>query len=132
MNEKQYMLYFKTHIKEKYKLPDNTKIAFYQNPKDFKIEFIEDINPSHVKIIYGKRWDNCGNCEKIARILIPSVVISELFVMSLLLAPVYFNLFALSFLIGIYLSDIHTMFVNIDKFFEVFTFEKYVYVIRYV
>jgi hypothetical protein len=101
---------FKNHIIEHYGLPEKTKIAIYKNPLKYKIEFIEDVNPTHIKIVYGKRWDLKSNCEKIAKIIIPSLITSELIVLSFYLSMYVFGLFTSFVVIGFYTSGTYKLF----------------------
>lgn len=120
MNDKEYIIYFKEHIKKFYSLPATTKIAIYQNPRKFNTIFIEDINPTHIKIIYGKHWFNKGNCEKIAKIIIPSMIISEIMVMYIFVAQQYLSLFSFGIILGYYTSNLYKLFENVDKLYGFF------------
>ena len=108
------------HIKELYDLPDKTKIVFFKNPEKYNTIFIEDINPSHKKIIYGKHKHNkhCG-IEKIAKIIIPCLFLSELITFGIIYSYYNYSIFVFSLIIGLFISDyIIKLKLAIDKLFK--------------
>lgn len=110
---------FQEHIKEFYDLPKGSKVVLLKNPEKYRVEFLEDINPTHLKYIYGRKWNKKGNIERIAKIIIPSLLISELTMLSFLLALSYFGLFTSFICLGFYTSGIYKLF-NFKLFYEVF------------
>lgn len=119
MNKKYKLEKQKEHIKSFFNLPENSKIALFRNIDKYKLSFYEDINPTHKKFIYGKRWNNNNSCEKIAKVIIPSLLLSECLIMFLYTSLLVFGFFSFSLILGIYLTDVHTLYNKYFSFFEV-------------
>jgi hypothetical protein len=116
MRNKQYL---QEHLIELYDLPKDTKIVLFKNPFKYKIGFIENVNPNHRRIIYGRKWNNKGNYEKIARIIIPSLLISEILTLTIVLTFNNFSLFTGCLFVGFYTSSIYKLF-NFNSIYKLF------------
>lgn len=104
MNDKQN---FKEHIIDYYNLPDNTKVVLFKNPEKYKTVFLEDINPTHKKIIYGKKLARgTHGIEKIGKIIIPCIFMSELIIMFSILSYINYSSIIFMFIAGFYFSNI--------------------------
>lgn len=123
MNSNDYKEYFKTHIKEIYDFPEKTKIVLFKNPFKYLVSFIEDINPTHIKIIYGKKRNNKSNYEKIAKIILPSIILSEILVMSYYIINIYLSLFSISVIFAYYITNCNKLFNLIELYYEYFNNE---------
>lgn len=113
---------FKNNLKDKYNLSDDTKITLFKNPLHYKILFLEDINPTHIKLVYAKKWNSKSNCEKIAKIIIPSIIFAEIITLFFFISLQYLTLFSSFIVIGFYLSNCNKLynFAFIKKFFSYF------------
>jgi len=71
MKKKEYWVH---KIKERFGLPDNSKLIFFRNPEEFRRIELERINPNHKIIMYGylKRKFHNRNRIKIGKIYLPS------------------------------------------------------------
>lgn len=105
MDDKKAIENFKEHVKDVFNLSEEAKISLFQNPKGFKIMFVENVNPNHRKIIYGRKRGHNTNCEKIAKIIIPSFVYSEMLTLFILLNHINFISVSLCLMLGLFIHN---------------------------
>jgi len=73
---------YRYKIKKIFDLPENAKVVFFRNPKEFNRFDIERINPNHKIILWGqlkKKHRYCKNAYKImcGKIRIPLILILD-------------------------------------------------------
>lgn len=71
MKKKEYWVY---KLKERFGLPDKSKVIFFRNPDEFRRIELERINPTHKIIMYGylkRRYTNKSRI-KMGKIYLPS------------------------------------------------------------
>jgi hypothetical protein len=118
---------FESNLKKNYNIPKNSKIVYYKNPKGYRISFIENINPKHKKIVYGKKRNIKNSCEKIAKIIIPSLFLIEIGLLSTF-ALIYSLLVFSNYIVlciffhkemKIFLTDINKFILKVYDFYGV-------------
>jgi len=97
--KKTFINYLLKHSKEH--IPNNSKIAFYRNPKECSTFYLEKTNPNHILTIHGrlkkKHRKSFNKNIKIGRIILPSLF--TIFFINLSISVSTFSAMLYSFII---------------------------------
>lgn len=84
--------YYTKKFKFLFKLPKNSRIAFFRHPKEFSFIRLEKINPDHIIIMWGmlrKKYRHCKQAYmiKMGKITIPLIVFMHTYAIDRFVIP---------------------------------------------
>jgi len=107
--------YYTKKFKYLFKLPKNSRIAFFRHPKEFSFILLEKINPEHKIIMWGmlrKKYRHCKQAYmiKMGKIKIPLIVFMHTYVIDKVVIPSdipILSMYAFVSMIIVYVSIIY-------------------------